>query len=466
MTIRVLVADDQALVRAGIRMLVETQPDLEVVGEAEDGMAAVSEVIRSRPDVVLMDVRMPRLDGIEAARRIMTLGPEPAKVVMLTTFDLDEYVFDALSAGATGFLLKHARPEELLFGIRAAADGHALIAPALTRRLIERFAGGRPRAAPELGRLTDREREVLTLLVRGLSNAEIASRLFVGESTVKTHVARVFTKLGLRDRAQAVIYGYETGLVTPGGPSSTTELPSRSARRGPEGLGPAAAQRTLHAAEGRAICPPVERNPEVRSLRADREILRGDRKVAAPVRDAVRQVGRCDILASADALEQAIALAGIGMLTVHKQPDSRSRAGSGAHRQRDHGKRAGRRVGKREHGATGIGRQSRSRRHGERLLLAGIPQRRTQVGDRVIPVRHEQRQERDHAQAGQQDQDDRDLAAAASRWPPLAALRSRFERQDIRLPVHALSPATKSRLTAQRPPRAPTSAGETSVRSQ
>ena len=160
---------------------------------------------------------MPRMDGLEATRRIVALGPDPAKVVMLTTFDVDEYVFDALSSGATGFLLKHARPEELLFGIRAAADGHALVAPVLTRRLIERFARSRPRAAPELSQLTEREREVLILLVRGLSNAEIAGRLFVGESTVKTHVARVFTKLGLRDRAQAVIYGYETGLVTPGG---------------------------------------------------------------------------------------------------------------------------------------------------------------------------------------------------------------------------------------------------------
>ena len=214
--IRVLVADDQALVRAGIRMLVETQPDLKVVAEAADGLAAVAEARTSSPDIVLMDIRMPRLDGIEAARRIIALGPDSARVVMLTTFDLDEYVFDALSAGASGFLLKHAPPEELLFGIRAAADGHALVAPALTRRLIEQFARIRPRAAPELDRLTEREREVLILMIRGRSNAEIARELVVGESTVKTHVTRVLTKLGLRDRAQAVIYGYETGLVTPG----------------------------------------------------------------------------------------------------------------------------------------------------------------------------------------------------------------------------------------------------------
>jgi len=214
--IRVLVADDQALVRAGIRMLIETQPDLTVVGEAADGLAAISEATQSRPDVVLMDIRMPRLDGIGAARRILALQPGPPRVVMLTTFDLDEYVFDAMSAGASGFLLKHAPPEELLFGIRAAADGHALVAPALTRRLIQQFARVRPRAAPELDRLTEREREVLVLLVRGLSNAEIARKLVVGDSTVKTHVTRVLTKLGLRDRAQAVIYGYETGIVTPG----------------------------------------------------------------------------------------------------------------------------------------------------------------------------------------------------------------------------------------------------------
>ena len=215
--IRVLVADDQALVRAGIRMLIETEPDLEVTGEAADGMAAVSAAAQFSPDVVLMDIRMPRLDGIQATRQILAQRPDPAKVVMLTTFDIDEYVFDALSAGASGFLLKHAPPEELLFGIRVAANGQALVSPALTRRLIARYAGNRPRAAPELDRLTEREREVLLLLIAGNSNAEIARVLFVGESTVKTHVARVLAKLGVSSRAQAVIYGYETGLVTPGG---------------------------------------------------------------------------------------------------------------------------------------------------------------------------------------------------------------------------------------------------------
>ena len=215
MTTTILVADDQALVRAGIRMLIDTQPDLTVVAEAEDGLAAVQETTRLQPEVVLMDIRMPRMDGIEAARQILGLASAPA-VVMLTTFDLDEYVFEALAAGASGFLLKHAPPEELLFGIRTAASGHALISPLMTRRLVEQFAKARLREAPELDRLTEREREVLILMVRGMSNAEIARQFFVSESTVKTHVTRVLAKLALRDRAQAVIYGYETGLVTPG----------------------------------------------------------------------------------------------------------------------------------------------------------------------------------------------------------------------------------------------------------
>jgi DNA-binding NarL/FixJ family response regulator len=207
MTIRVLVADDQALVRAGIRLLVETQADLEVVAEAADGLDALDQAEKTRPDVVLMDIRMPRLDGIEAARRIMALDAHPPRVVMLTTFDLDEYVFDALAAGASGFLLKHALPEE--------------VSPALTRRLVEHFARNRPQASPDLHRLTKRERQILALVVRGRSNAEIASELIVGDSTVKTHVTRVLSKLNLRDRTQAVIYGYETGLVTPGRPDAS-----------------------------------------------------------------------------------------------------------------------------------------------------------------------------------------------------------------------------------------------------
>jgi DNA-binding NarL/FixJ family response regulator len=215
-TIRVLVVDDQALVRAGIRMLLDTQADLEVVGEAADGAEAISAAAELTPDVVLMDIRMPGVDGIEATRCIVALGTAAPRVVMLTTFDLDEYVFDALAAGASGFILKHAPPEEVLYGVRAAAAGDALISPTLTRRLIEHFAGNRTRAAPELGRLTEREREVLRLVILGRSNADIAAELTIGQSTVKTHVARILAKLDLRDRAQAVIYGYETGLVTPG----------------------------------------------------------------------------------------------------------------------------------------------------------------------------------------------------------------------------------------------------------
>jgi DNA-binding NarL/FixJ family response regulator/class 3 adenylate cyclase len=216
--IRVLIVDDQALVRAGFRMILEAEEDIEVAGEASDGLAAVEEAQRLRPNVVLMDVRMPVLDGIEATR--MLLAKEDTRVVMLTTFDMDEYVYEALRAGASGFLLKDVPPEQLVEGIRAVASGDALLAPSITRRVIEEFVS-RPRGAartlpPELEELTPRESEVLTLMARGQSNAEIANTLVVSETTVKTHVAHVLTKLRLRDRVQAVVFAYESGLVEPG----------------------------------------------------------------------------------------------------------------------------------------------------------------------------------------------------------------------------------------------------------
>ncbi|GGQ14726.1 DNA-binding NarL/FixJ family response regulator [Actinomadura coerulea] len=217
MSVRVVVADDQEVVRAGFGALLGTQPDLEVVASAADGSAAVRVCRDHRPDVVLMDVRMPVMDGIEATRRV-TAEPDPPRVLMLTTFDLDEHVYDALVAGASGFLLKDVTAERLFDAVRVVAAGEALLAPAVTRRLIGEFARLRPRPpspGPALGELTPRETEVLRLVAAGLSNAEIAGRLVVGEETVKTHVSRILRKLGLRDRVQAVVAAYESGLVLP-----------------------------------------------------------------------------------------------------------------------------------------------------------------------------------------------------------------------------------------------------------
>jgi DNA-binding NarL/FixJ family response regulator len=216
---RVLIADDQALVRAGFHKLLETA-GIDVVGEAADGREAVDMARRLRPSIVLMDIRMPRLDGIEATR-LLTADAEGIRVLILTTFGLDDYVYEALRAGASGFMLKDAPPEELLAAIEVIARGDALIAPAVTRSVIEEFVRRSPAAAasaPVLDGLTEREREVLELLARGMSNAEIAERLVVSAGTVKTHVAHVLGKLGLRDRVQAVILAYESGLITPGRP--------------------------------------------------------------------------------------------------------------------------------------------------------------------------------------------------------------------------------------------------------
>jgi DNA-binding NarL/FixJ family response regulator len=221
MTTRVLLVDDQPLVRIGFRAVLDSQADIEVAGEAGDGAEGSRMAATLRPDVVLMDVRMPRMDGIEATRRIVAAGPTP-RVLVLTTFDLDEYVFAALRAGASGFLLKDATPTDLLAAVRAVAAGDAAVAPGVTRRLIEAFAPhlptdtGRTPLEDRLHQLTDRERDVLGELARGRTNGEIAERLFVSEATVKVHVGRILAKLGLRDRVQVVIFAYENGLVRPG----------------------------------------------------------------------------------------------------------------------------------------------------------------------------------------------------------------------------------------------------------
>ena len=217
--IRVLLVDDEALVRGGFRMILETQDDIEVAGEASDGAEALEQARRLRPDVVLMDIRMPGMDGLEATRRLLAAGAEAPRVLILTTFDLDEYVYEAMRSGASGFLLKSVRPRQLPDAVRTVAEGEALLAPSVTRRLVEEFvrlpapASGVPAALTEL---TERELDVLRLIAAGKSNADIAASLFLSEATVKTHVNRVLTKLGLRDRVQAVVLAYETGLVRPG----------------------------------------------------------------------------------------------------------------------------------------------------------------------------------------------------------------------------------------------------------
>ena len=223
MTLRVVVVDDQELMRVGFTMILNAQPDFEVVGEAEDGRAGVEVCRQVRPDIVMMDIRMPEMDGIEATQLITDDPSIDTKVLVLTTFDLDEYVYAAVRAGASGYLLKDTPPQELLAALRVIADGNALLSPSVTKRLIEEFAR-QPEIesieSPQIGDLTERELEVLRLLASGLSNREIAAELYIGEATAKTHVSRVLTKLGVRDRVQAVVLAYEAGVVRPGSPNS------------------------------------------------------------------------------------------------------------------------------------------------------------------------------------------------------------------------------------------------------
>jgi DNA-binding NarL/FixJ family response regulator len=217
-SISVVLVDDQALIRTGFKMILESEDDIEIVGEAGDGEQGVVAVRRLRPDVVLMDVQMPTMDGLEATGRIVQEGSIPSRIVILTTFERDDYIFDALRAGASGFLLKNSPPDELVHAVRVVAAGESLLAPSVTRKVIEGFIEqpARHGSEAELGRLTERETEILKLLATGKSNAELASHLFVGEGTIKTHVSNVLTKLGLRDRMQAVIFAYESGLIEPG----------------------------------------------------------------------------------------------------------------------------------------------------------------------------------------------------------------------------------------------------------
>ena len=219
MTTRVLIVDDQSLVRAGFRLILESQPDFAVVGEAPDGEQAVALARRHRPEVVLMDIRMPRMDGLEATRRILEDGLSGCRIVMLTTFDLDEYVYAALRVGACGFLLKDVTPEQLIASVRLVAAGDALLAPSITRRLIERYASRGSELSRDLSSLTEREVEVLRLMAQGLANQTIGEQLFVSEATVKTHVAHILDKLHVENRVQAVVAAYESRLVTPGEPA-------------------------------------------------------------------------------------------------------------------------------------------------------------------------------------------------------------------------------------------------------